>query len=104
VVSRCCLVWAIFLFPYVRSQGQGNLYKAYTGWQEVAAATVFTGYLCLGIGGIWGFFLAVASFPVTFILGRFFCRLFGGLTGDHYGAVNEVTELFILAAGLAVFR
>ncbi|MGQ9512368.1 adenosylcobinamide-GDP ribazoletransferase [Thermodesulfitimonas sp.] len=102
VVSRWGMVWAIFLFPYARPQGQGRIYKDYTTWWETVTATV----LALGIAflvGEWaGLYLALAALVLVLLMGAFFTRHLGGLTGDTYGAVNEVLEVFVLAVGLAV--
>jgi adenosylcobinamide-GDP ribazoletransferase len=100
VISRCSLVWVIFVFPYARTEGQGSAYKAYTGRRETAAATA-AGLLLAGIiGGGAGIVLLVVLVAAGLLLGRLFCRLFGGLTGDNYGAVNEIVEMMVLAGGL----
>jgi len=104
VIGRCCLVWVIVLFPYARTQGQGSLYKAYTGWREVTAATVVGLLLAAGIGGGAGIVLLAAFVSISFLLGQFFYRMFGGLTGDNYGAINEIVELLVLAGGLVLMR
>lgn len=104
VVSRCGVVWAIGLFPYVRPKGQGMFYKKYTGWREVVTATALTLAIGFGIGGFAGCFISAASFAIATLLGLFFSRRLGGLTGDTYGAVNEVLEVVALAGGLVLLR
>jgi len=102
VVSRWGMVWAILLFPYARPQGQGRIYKDYTTWRETVAATVFALGIAFLIRGWAGLCLALAAFVLVLLMGAFFMRHLGGLTGDTYGAVNEVLEVFVLAVGLAV--
>jgi adenosylcobinamide-GDP ribazoletransferase len=102
VVSRWGMVWAIFLFPYARPQGQGRIYKDYTTWREAVAATVLTLGIAFLVGEWAGLYLALAAFVLVLLMGAFFKRRLGGLTGDTYGAVNEVLEVFVLSVGLAV--
>lgn len=104
VVSRTGMVWAIFLFPYARPEGQGRIYKDHTTWREAVAATILALGIVSLVGGWTGFSLALTAFPVVLALGSFFKRRLGGLTGDIYGAINEVLEVLVLAAGLAVRR
>lgn len=102
VVGRYGLVWAVVLFPYARPQGQGRLYKNYTGWPEVTVATLLALTISFGFWGLAGLGLAAASLPAVMIVGSFLNRRYGGLTGDTYGAINEVLELAVLTAGLCV--
>lgn len=99
VVSRWGMVWAILFFPYARAEGQGRLYKDHTTWREVILATVLALAIGFGFGDLAGCWLAAASLPVVFLLALFLSRRLGGLTGDTYGAINEVLELFVLAGG-----
>lgn len=100
VVSRAGMVWAIAFFPYARPQGQGRLYKDYTGWPEATVATLLALASCFGFWGLTGAVLAVAALPAVILIGAFLNRRFGGLTGDTYGAINEILELGVLTAGV----
>jgi len=104
VVSRGGMVWAIFFFPYARPQGQGRLYKDYTGRRETAVATLLVLVLSFLLGGPAGVVLAVVPLAIVLLLGFFFKRRLGGLTGDVYGAINELVETGVLAVGLAIYR
>jgi cobalamin synthase len=41
---------------------------------------------------------------VAVLLGAWMAKLLGGLTGDGYGAVVEVTEVTTLIAAIALFK
>lgn len=99
VVSRWGVVWAVILFPYARPQGQGRLYKDHTTWREAILATVLALAISFGFGDLAGCCLVAFSFLVVLLLGWFFRRRLGGLTGDTYGAINEVLEVLVLAGG-----
>lgn len=92
VFGRWSMVYAIRFFPYLRSQGLGNPYSDHTGNREFMIATVVMAVtLVLGLQEGAIFFLI----PVLLIhlwLKRVRDAL-GGLTGDIYGAVEEISEV-----------
>jgi len=98
-VSRWAMVYAIYTFPYARPTGLGKAYKESTGWSEFVAATVIT----LGIAGalyplfyVPGFILIGGVIIITTGLAFYLKYKFAGLTGDTYGAINEVAEVTAL--------
>lgn len=97
MVGRCAMVWAAYSFPAARPTGLGSYFRAGLGRQQVLIATGFTlavlGGLAWWVEGRVGLLGLVPIFTVT-LLGRWATqRLGGGLTGDIYGAICEVTEL-----------
>lgn len=104
VVSRWVMVYAIFGFPYARPSGLGETFKQGTGWQEFALATVITLATVIGLAR-WAdidyFYLvgpALISiiWLVVVVMAAYLKQKFSGLTGDTYGAINEVTEVCVL--------
>lgn len=98
-VSRWAMVYAIYAFPYARPAGLGKAYKEATGWLQFTVATIIT----LGIAGalfplfyVTGFIVFGGVLLITAGLAFYFRYKFGGLTGDTYGAVNEVAEVIAL--------
>ena len=53
--------------------------------------------------GAAGFLILGAAIVVSLGLGRWISGLLGGMTGDTYGAVNEVAEVTVLLLGIALF-
>ena len=102
-LSRWAMVVAISLFPYARSQGLGTAFQGgsrmapllFGGLSAAAAALLLAGW-----GGVVVFGLATL---LALVLGRGISTLLGGLTGDTYGAINEIVEVAVLIAlvGLA---
>ncbi|MBM3144124.1 MAG: adenosylcobinamide-GDP ribazoletransferase [Chloroflexi bacterium] len=91
--SRWGMTLAVFAFPYARPEGLGSAVKAHTTWRQVAFATLtvlITAWVCAG----WIGLIALGGTPLlvwagsTFVLARI-----PGLTGDIYGAINELAEL-----------
>ena len=100
LLSRWAMVPALTLFPYVRREGLGTLFGAGGGRPALGVATaiaILLSWLAAGPAGVVLLFL-------TGLLTLGWClrvsRLLGGLTGDTYGALAEITEVFVLAACL----
>ena len=96
VLSRWGMVLAIAAFPYARPLGLGR------GWREAAwpvalpLATLMAlaaALLLFGLGGLAP--LALAG-VLALALGLYAQGRLGGLTGDVYGAILEVTEVAVL--------
>ena len=104
VMGRWAMVLAVAIFPYARgTSGVGGHYRAGFGPPQLLLATVIA--LGVGIAYLWPAALVIAvPLLVTGIIGYWAMpRLGGGLTGDVYGAICEVTELaaLLLLGGLA---
>lgn len=103
-LSRAGMLLTIIVFKYARDQGLGVSFKVQTRWWMdalglgIAAAA---GVLILGIGGL---VLAAVTLVVALAIGSFTSQLLGGMTGDTYGAVNELTEVSVLLTGLVLYE
>ncbi len=95
VLGRLAMVIAITSYPYARPEGIGKAFAAYAGRSAlyVAAATAALLVAPLGPAALAALAAAVL-FAAAF--GRYATRALGGLTGDTYGAVTELTEVVVL--------
>jgi adenosylcobinamide-GDP ribazoletransferase len=95
-LSRMALVAAIALYPYARPTGLGKHFHAQAGvgsFALAAVAPVATIVILLGPVGLGLIIPALA----TVLLGGWYIRSkIGGLTGDSYGALTEITEAVLL--------
>lgn len=100
VASRWSMVLNIFAYPYARKEpGTGKPFSDYTGWHEFVIATVIA-IISLFVLGSWKAILAAAgALGLAYGLGLFLKNKLGGLTGDCYGATNEI----IFAGFLVLF-
>lgn len=99
VLSRFAMVVGITLFPYARPEGTGKAFAQYATTNTLAVAAFFsvmtvapfglTGWISLGVTGL---------FAVLF--GRYISGILGGLTGDVYGAITELSSLIVLGVFL----
>lgn len=92
VFGRWCMVYALRYFPYLRQQGLGNPYSDHTGNREfVIATTVLAVTLVLALRE------GAAAFLIPVLLMHLWLkqvhRVLGGLTGDIYGAAEEISEV-----------
>ena len=102
-LSRFGMLATMAAFPYVREQGLGAAFQEGRGWWQImvgAATAAAAAVLFLGGGGAILFGVAAL---VALGLGRWMSGMLGGLTGDTYGAVNEVGEVAVLVLGVALF-
>ena len=108
MLSRWSMVVALGAFPYVRSQGLGSPFhqsgKLRQGgilWPTAAAGITAIAASVL-LGSIAGVGMLVGASLIAWVLGRSVAAKLGGLTGDSYGAINEVTEMLALMAVVAI--
>jgi adenosylcobinamide-GDP ribazoletransferase len=111
LAGRWSMVYAVARFPYARAAGTGTPFQAPRPRlaRTLALATLGAGLLLLAICGLGSGsglgerlalagMLALVAIGVTLGWTRWASRrLGGGLTGDTYGALNELVELAVLA-------
>jgi adenosylcobinamide-GDP ribazoletransferase len=103
-ISRWSMVVLLGAFPYVRAQGLGSPFHGggikiattVAGLSALAAAFLMGGY-----AGLWIFFGAIA---MAWLMGWAMAKSLGGLTGDTYGATNEIIEVTVILAAAALIR
>ena len=102
-LSRFGMVSTMAAFDYARAEGAGSAFQTGTSHWQIAfglATAAVAGGLLLGYAGLM---LMGAAIAISLGLGRWFAGLLGGMTGDTYGAVNEVAEVTVLLLGIALF-
>jgi len=98
VMGRWVMVLAAYIYPYARTSGTGAYFREGLGRTQVVIATMFAVVIALPFGWPPALIVLVAP-PVVLVAGRWAAsRLGGGLTGDVYGAICELTELICLIA------
>ncbi len=102
VISRWGMSLAVVFFPYGRAQGLGKDFKVYAGWRQILIASIITVVFSLFLAEYSG--LAIALISAIFVVGvsYSFIRRIPGLTGDSYGAINEMVEVLVLLAFSAI--
>ena len=96
VLSRWAMVYALSAYPAARNEGLGKTYKGQAKWWRLAIATLIAIAVSVGLMKLSGLALMAAIWLIVLILAGFLKRRLGGLTGDSYGAINEMTEVSAL--------
>ncbi len=95
-LSRWGVSLALFGFPYARSQGLGRDIKDNVTWQEMALATLIAA-VTAWLSAQWLGLIALAfTALIVWAASRFILSRIPGLTGDIYGALNELVEMVLL--------
>ncbi len=98
-VSRWAMVYALFIYPYARSSGLGKVFKQETTWPRFTIATLITLMMAAALIPLLklaGLAIMFCVWVITVVMATYFKSKFSGLTGDTYGAINEVVEVSVL--------
>ncbi len=112
-LGRWSIVYAVVSYPYARAAGAGSAFQARR--YHLLLASLVAIALLAGCSGLAGGYVprnllivaALAALALLVTLGwtRWASRrLGGGLTGDTYGALNELVELSVLFAAPLLAR
>ena len=96
VLGRWAMVYAVFFYPYGRQQGMGGELRKATRWSGFIAATLITLAIALVLAQLAGLAIMIICWLLVLGAAAFFKSKFSGLTGDTYGAINELVEVLVL--------
>ena len=100
--GRWSMTFALAAFPYARQQGLGRDIKDHTRLPQILLGTTFTLIISWITGGWIGLGIVAVAGLVAWGAARFTLRLIPGLTGDIYGALNELIETAVLLSVLVI--
>lgn len=96
VCGRWAMVIAAYYFPLARPNGAAAHFRAGLGRKQLLIASATVGIVVLNFTGIHLWLLTAG---LTLLCGHWAARrLGGGITGDVYGAICELTEMACLLA------
>jgi adenosylcobinamide-GDP ribazoletransferase len=95
-VARWAMVLTVNLFPGARLSGLGSAFRRTITLQRLLAAGVTSLVIVLIAGRLVGLLVWVVGTLVAVAMGALINRRLGGLTGDSYGAIEEITEIVLL--------
>lgn len=90
-LSRWAMVNAIFVYPYARPSGLGSSFKEAVTWWQFLVATLVSLILAVVLFRVAGLAVMAFAWVVVTLVAAYLKRQLGGLTGDTYGAINEIT-------------
>jgi len=104
-MGQWAIVYAAALYPYARAEeGIGKIFAEKTGGRELALATLTITFLSVYLFKIPSLMLIFGLVISTIFLSRFVSFKIQGFTGDTYGALAEITEVWILLLILILLR
>jgi len=94
--SRWAMVLALRVFPGARPTGLGAAFHQAVTTERLLLAGTIALAIVLFTGQFIGLIVWLAGTVTTLILGLLITRSLGGLTGDSYGAIEELAEVVAL--------
>ncbi|MCY4018311.1 MAG: adenosylcobinamide-GDP ribazoletransferase [Chloroflexi bacterium] len=92
--GRWAMVLAAHHFPYAREKGMGAVFRQGLGARQLLISSAIVGFVVIHYEA---YVLWLLTALITAAVGRWASRrLGGGITGDVYGAICEVSELACL--------
>ena len=103
LTGRWAMVYAIFAYPYAKPSGLGKGFKQGVSWRQFTQATIITWGVAVVLFRAAGLVIMLGTWIIATATATCLKRKFTGLTGDTYGAINEVAEvgMFVLTSLLA---
>jgi adenosylcobinamide-GDP ribazoletransferase len=96
-IARWNMVWAMYAFPSARPGGLGASFRQTVTRNRVICASLLALIIALLAGHIVvGLLLWISGALITLLIGEWVTHVLGGLTGDTYGAITEVSEVVLL--------
>jgi adenosylcobinamide-GDP ribazoletransferase len=101
-LSRWVMVWAAWRYPTARPDGFAVWFRQGLNWPHIVVAGGMALVVALAFRGISGLigFVTIWIFALLFAL--WVRRRIPGLTGDAYGALNELSEVVGLLLAIAL--
>ena len=101
ILSRYTMVISIQKFPYARPEGIGKFFAANAPKYALPVATllVLLPILCYELLYVYLFVIALL---VNLIINSYISKHLGGTTGDTYGFVCELSEVFIILGAIII--
>ena len=108
IIARLMMVVTIGAFPYARESGMGKAFAQFTTRRTIVFATGETILLLLPLIFISEIIFLCSALAILIALivtcrfASFSTKKIGGVTGDIYGAVTTLSEMFVLVTFLLI--
>jgi adenosylcobinamide-GDP ribazoletransferase len=95
IVGRTAVVAGITLYPYARAEGLGKVFYQSAHKYTLYVAGLCSALLLIPLGQLV-MISGVAGIAFALLFSEYVSKRLGGLTGDVYGAIIELTEIVTL--------
>ncbi|PRX29859.1 cobalamin-5'-phosphate synthase [Orenia metallireducens] len=103
-ISRWAIVYAAFNYPYARKSGLGKVYAENLKFRDLLIVNIWTLLLGVVLFQFRGLIIFLLVRLMTIIIAKSITKKIDGLTGDNYGAINEIVEVFAILIITLVLR
>ncbi len=101
-LSRWVILPQAFWLPYAREEeGLGKSIAQLISWKELAGATLVALLVLLGVLPAKAVIILAGCGLTTAVSGLYYWRRLRGVTGDCFGATNQLVEVFVYTVGAA---
>jgi adenosylcobinamide-GDP ribazoletransferase len=90
--ARWAMVVVLRVFPSARATGLGAAFHQAVTTKRLLITGIISLVIVLIAGQLFGLIIWIVASVTSLLLGFWMTRSLGGLTGDTYGAIEEVTE------------
>ena len=108
VFSRWMIVFAAWNYPLAVSSSIGRGFNYSLSWKQLLEGIIYLFTIVYVVYYLFSFkiYLSIIIFLVSFIITHLFSKYviikIDGLTGDIYGAINEIIEVVVLLTALVL--
>ncbi|GHO95290.1 hypothetical protein KSF_053380 [Reticulibacter mediterranei] len=95
-LARWAMVLTVYIFPGARSAGLGADFRQTVTRPRLLLAAIIALIVVLAVGRLPGLAAWFGGTLAALLVGVWATRVLGGLTGDIYGAIEEVAEMVAL--------
>jgi adenosylcobinamide-GDP ribazoletransferase len=95
VLGRFAMVIGITVFPYARPDGIGKAFAQYADKYTLRTASILTLLFIIPLGK-QAIISIIVGIIVAICFSNYVKKQIGGLTGDIYGAITEISEIVVL--------
>jgi len=103
-LSRWMMTSAIFTSPSAKNAGMGAIFKQGTSWLRFTISTIIALVISIFLLNWRGLILMAGLWIIISSIAYYFRSRFGGLTGDNFGAVNEIAEVIVVILLIIINR
>jgi len=96
MVSRWTMVLTIFISSKKGHTGLGNMFQKQIKEKHFILSSILPFLLIIYLFDSPGLIALIGVALVVFMIYNILLKLFGKITGDHFGFINEVVEVFVL--------
>ena len=102
-ISRWAMVYVVCFYPYARKEGLGQAYQQLKLRHLLVATswTLLVGWFWFGVQGV---LILLISWIITIVVAQIIITKIDALTGDAYGAINELLEVAALLIMIVVLN